>query len=284
MFAQTVIDPNNTNSGTLNPGPSLLFGSPTGEGIASRRSGGVNQYGLDFYTNHLNRIAITNGGFVGIGTTTPQRQLSIATGMNIDQMNLNPGNIQINTLTFGSLSGEGIGSNRIGGINQYGLDLYTNSLPRIYITNVGNVGIGTCPGSNSIAKLVVSGAIASSAGLLPSDIRFKKNVLPLHDALKTVMAISGFKYLLKTDEFPQMNFDTRTQYGLVAQDVEKVLPEIVYSLDNGYKALDYAKLIPFLVEGMKEQQQMIEKQQQTIKQQQQQIDELKKMVEVFLKQ
>src|SRR6185503_18904437 len=85
LFAQTVVDPNNSNTGTINS--SLLFGSPTGEGIGSKRSGGGNQYGLDFYTNHINRVVITNGGNVGIGTTAPQKQLSIAAGLNIDQLN-----------------------------------------------------------------------------------------------------------------------------------------------------------------------------------------------------
>jgi hypothetical protein len=268
------VDPSNYNGGTLNPGPGLLFGGPTGEGIASKRNSGGNQWGLDFYTNHLNRIAITNGGFVGIGTTTPQKQLSIANGMNIDQSNQNGGGINAGTLTFGSNSGEGIGSSRIGPINLYGLDLYTNNLPRVYITNTGNVGVGTCPGPNSVAKFVVAGAIASSAAFMPSDIRFKKNIVPIANALKKVMALNGSSYLLRTDEFPNMNFDTKTQYGLIAQEVEKVVPEIVYSLDNGYKAIDYARIIPFLVEGMKEQQRIIDEQQQ-------QINQLMKMVKAI---
>ena len=273
VSGKITVDPNNLNVGTLNPGPSLLFGGPTGEGIASRRSGGGNQWGLDFYTNHINRIAITNGGLVGIGTTTPQKQLSIATGMNIDQLNQNVGLINTNTLTFGSGSGEGIGSNRVGGINQYGLDIYTNNLPRVFITNAGNVGIGIAAPTT---KLHVAGAITASASVLPSDIRYKKNILPINSALKIVMSLSGFRYLLKTDEFPQMNFDTRTQYGLLAQDVEKILPEIVYTGNDGYKALDYTRLIPFLIEGMKEQQQMIDKQQK-------QIDELQRMMVAMMK-
>ena len=266
----TVVDPNNANNGTINSG--LLFGSPTGEGIASKRNSGGNQYGLDFYTNHINRIAITNGGFVGIGTTTPQKQLSIAAGMNIDQLNQNPGTVLVNTLTFGSGSGEGIGSNRTGSMNQYGLDFYTASLPRLYITNAGNVGIGV---SNPNVKLQVNGAIASSAGLMPSDIRYKKNIVPIHHALKTVMALSAYSYLFRKVEFPEMNFDSRPQFGLIAQDVEKVLPQLVYNLNDGYKAIDYPKLIPLLIEGMKEQQQIIEKQQR-------QIDEIKKLLKTLL--
>jgi len=46
-------------------------------------------------------------------------------------------------LRFGGSTGEGIGSKRTSGGNQYGLDFYTNSTPRMSITNSGNVGIGT---------------------------------------------------------------------------------------------------------------------------------------------
>src|SRR5262245_30878687 len=84
-------DPGNANTGTISPG--ITFGGGSGEGIASKRNGGANQYGLDFYTNFTNRMVITNGGFVGIGTLSPQKQLSVATGMNIDQANENKDNV-----------------------------------------------------------------------------------------------------------------------------------------------------------------------------------------------
>ena len=278
LFAQTysgsngaiVVDPNNANYGNLNS--SLLFGSPTGEGIASKRGGGGNQYGLDFYTNHTNRLTITNQGRVGIGTIIPQKQLSLSGGMNIDQSNSNNVNLN-NGLTFGSSSGEGIASNRIPGVNQYGLDLYAGGINRLLITNSGNVGIGIAAPT---VKLHVGGAILATGNIVPSDIRYKKDILPITDALKTVMSLSAFTYFLKKEEFPEMGFDSKPQYGLLAQNVEAVLPEIVYTGQNGYKALDYTRLIPFLIEGMKEQQQAIEKQQQ-------QIDELKKIIDFLLK-
>jgi hypothetical protein len=278
LFAQTysgsngaiVVDPNNANYGNLNS--SLLFGSPTGEGIASKRGGGGNQYGLDFYTNHTNRLTITNQGRVGIGTIIPQKQLSLSGGMNIDQSNSNNVNLN-NGLTFGSSSGEGIASNRIPGVNQYGLDLYAGGINRLLITNSGNVGIGIAAPT---VKLHVGGAILATGNIVPSDIRYKKDILPITDALKTVMSLSAFTYFLKKEEFPEMGFDSKPQYGLLAQNVETVLPEIVYTGQNGYKALDYTRLIPFLIEGMKEQQQAIEKQQQ-------QIDELKKIIDFLLK-
>ncbi len=76
---QVRVNANNSNTGTLASG-GLLFGdSSTQEGIASKRNVGGNQWGLDFYTGGVNRMAITSAGNVGIGTaaTVPGAKLEI---------------------------------------------------------------------------------------------------------------------------------------------------------------------------------------------------------------
>lgn len=73
-FNSLVVDPLANNSGSLVAG--LAFGSPTsGEGIASKRTAGGNQYGLDLFAGSTPRISITGPGNVGIGTTTPEDAL-----------------------------------------------------------------------------------------------------------------------------------------------------------------------------------------------------------------
>jgi len=143
------IDQTNSNDGTVSN--ALTFGSTSAEGIASKRTAGGNQFGLDFYTGSATRLTILNTGNVGIGTTSPQQALSISDGLNIDQTSSNDGTVS-NALTFGSTSGEGIASKRTAGGNQYGLDFYTGSANRLTISNTGNVGIGTV---NSVAQLTV---------------------------------------------------------------------------------------------------------------------------------
>lgn len=68
------VDNANANTGTI--ANSLLFGNGTGEGIGSTRSGTTNIHGLNFFTSSDIRMAITNSGFIGLGTTSPFSPLS----------------------------------------------------------------------------------------------------------------------------------------------------------------------------------------------------------------
>ena len=79
------------------------------------------------------------------------------------------------------------------------------------------------------------------------------------------MQLNGVNYYWKTAEFPNMNFNDKPQTGFIAQDLEKIFPEMVFTDDRGYKSVDYSRLTPVLVE--------------TIKAQQKQIDDLMKRLE-----
>ncbi len=104
-------------------------------------SGGV-------FTDHApNQFMIRAAGGVGIGTLNgPQQFLSVHGGLNIDQANdnagfINNGSTNGYSLTFGSNSGEGIASQRQAapGVNQYGLDFYTDFTQRLSIQQNGNI-------------------------------------------------------------------------------------------------------------------------------------------------
>jgi len=70
------VDQSNKNNGNLTT-PALVFGSGSGEGIASKRTAGGNQFGLDFYTNFGNRMSVTNTGNVGIGRQPTANRLEV---------------------------------------------------------------------------------------------------------------------------------------------------------------------------------------------------------------
>lgn len=113
-----------------------------------------------FSAGGAERLRIDTAGNVGIGTSSPQRQLSVNGTANLDQADANNG---VADLTFGSGSGEGIGSKRTTGGNQAGLDFYTGFQPRLSITIGGNVGVGTTsPGY----PLDITGAVRTTDAYL----------------------------------------------------------------------------------------------------------------------
>jgi len=65
------------NPGAVTPGGIRFGAGNTGEGIASARTGTVNQNGIDFYTNFTPRLSVTNAGYIGIATTSPANQLDV---------------------------------------------------------------------------------------------------------------------------------------------------------------------------------------------------------------
>jgi hypothetical protein len=106
--------------------------------------------------------------------------------------------------------------------------------------------------------LYVQGNTFSSGGWSGSDARWKKNVRPLAKALDKVSRLQGVTYDWRREEFPEKHFDAGAQLGFLAQDVEQVVPEVVRTDANGYKAVAYEKLTVVLTEAMKEQQTEIE--------------------------
>ncbi|MFT4595150.1 MAG: hypothetical protein ACI85G_001073, partial [Psychroserpens sp.] len=60
------------------------------------------------------------------------------------------------------------------------------------------------------------------------------------------------------------NFTETKQYGLIAQEIEQIIPELVNTDVEGWKSIQYTHLMPVLIEALKEQQQIIDSQKQDI--------------------
>lgn len=116
-------------------------------------------------------------------------------------------------------------------------------------------GIGT---TDPQAELEVNGTMMALNFSNLSDLRWKKNIKPLENSLSKLSSLQGVDYEWKKEEYPDMNFNDRTQIGFIAQDVEKIIPEVVTTADNGYKSVSYEKLVPVLTEAIKDQQKQIE--------------------------
>ena len=142
-----------------------------------------------------------------------------------------------------------------------------NGLYNVFATKMA-IGTLATPGTY---MLYVNGSAYTSGTWQSSDIRWKKDINDLGNVIDKVDLLTGVTYEWRRDEFPEKNFDQGTQIGLIAQDVEKIFPELVRTDDKGYKAVSYDKLSVILLEGMKEQQNQI-------KSQQEKIDRLEEMI------
>ena len=127
------------------------------------------------------------------------------------------------------------------------------SSDHLLVTYGGNVGIGRSPSYT----LDVSGTIRGN-NVSPSDKRYKENIKNINSSLDKVLSLQGSVFNWKTKEYSDKNFPEGDHFGMVAQDLEKVLPEVVYTDADGMKSVAYNELIPVLIEAIKEQQKTID--------------------------
>lgn len=88
-----------------------------------------------------------------------------------------------------------------------------------------------------------------------SDRNYKTNIIPLSSCTETVQQMNGYSFDWKDG--------SGSSYGVIAQEIEKIVPNLVYTSD-GKKTVNYSAIIPFLIESMKDQQRTINKQEERI--------------------
>jgi len=119
--------------------------------------------------------------------------------------------------------------------------------------NDGTTGSGVQKYPSSLsekARLLYPDDVAAAA----SDIRYKKDIIEIDDSLSKILQINGVEFKWRDEDY----MDGKQNIGLIAQDVEKVFPEVVITNEDGYKSVEYDKLVAPLIEAIKEQQKEIE--------------------------
>lgn len=90
-----------------------------------------------------------------------------------------------------------------------------------------------------------------------SDVRYKKNIQTLSYALDKVTRMRGVEFDWRNGEFQNKTFSKDHQIGFIAQELEEVVPELVKTDSDGYKAVSYSNVSALLVEAIKDQQKII---------------------------
>jgi Chaperone of endosialidase len=258
----------NTNNGLRIEGPATA-----GSGGSALNIGGFGDVIIDKPGTVAGRLAIKESGDVGIGSATPSAYGHGGANRVLELRNFAPAGINIqshlilsSTGNAGSLGGVTWASTSLSGEQRTGFignafEATNRTRLSFYARNdAGLLG----------EKFYVSGdGSAWLAGALTqnSDIRLKKNIEPLHLSLNKLLQLNGYSYnWINTDN------DQGEQIGLIAQEVQKLYPQLVTEIkkENGETTLgvNYIGLIPVMIESIKEQQK--------------QIDELKLLVQKFL--
>jgi hypothetical protein len=178
---------------------------------------------------------------LGIGTTTPAYKLDVngTTNLNGEVTFANDENIRskldnVRRLYFQNTATTYFGS----GNGFYAFQDITQQVFTFTIDNAGNV--------------VAKGNVTAY-----SDVRAKENITTIDSAVDKVMALRGVYYTRKDNPGPR-------QVGVIAQEVETILPEVVMTDTEGKKSVAYGNIVALLIEAMKEQQEMIKELKSTI--------------------
>ena len=124
---------------------------------------------------------------------------------------------------------------------------YNNILAFSIDDITGNIGINMASPTEKLdvnGNIRAEGTVFANGTALPSDRQLKKNIKPLPHALDKIAKLQGVKFNWKKDGQPDI--------GLIAQEVETVFPELVLEDSSGVKHVDYSKLVPVLIEAIKE--------------------------------
>jgi hypothetical protein len=195
-------------------------GGAFGSGAYFRHLYSNGAYPIVMSTNDVERLRITSGGNLGLGdagsaTVRFQIKSGGSTGDDYAIITRNSANTDLLVL-----KNDGV----------------------VYLK--GNVLINTF--TNNGENLYVSGTIrATSTITANSDIRIKSNISKIENALEKVGQISGYTY--------NTNYDDKRHGGVIAQEIDKVFPEIVNTGNDGLMGVEYGNISALLIEAIKEQ-------------------------------
>lgn len=239
-------------------GNGIIFPDGTRQITAGAGGSGGGDGGWTVSGNNMYSIP---SGNVGIGTVSPHEKLDVAGALNLNE---------------GIYTGVALRVNRAEAL-WYNGDYFSWGFGGTANFFADSIGIGQVdPGPH---KLYVNGTGYATGGFWASDLRFKKNIKTIDSPIDKINNIRGVSFEWKRSEYQDKGFPEGEHYGVIAQEVEQVLPEIVKEGPDGDKAVSYTELVPILTEAIKEQQKQLEEQQRQVEYLLQKVESLERIVQ-----
>jgi hypothetical protein len=219
--------------------------------------------------DHENRVTYIEGtlGIVGGNPLVPLNTFSASINTFTSSANTRFSNIEAATSSY-ETKGRGIvsGSSQLGnyvatiagtsnqvlvagsGVNNAAITLTTpQDIASTSNVQFNSLGIGMVA-SATAGRIDASGDVVAYS---TSDERLKENIQPIQNALSKVETISGNEYNWK-EEFENVHGFKGNDVGVIAQEIQKILPQAVIERENGYLGVNYEKIIPLLIQSIKE--------------------------------
>ena len=214
---------------------------------------------------------LTNSTISGIALGSNLNTLTIGTGLSGTSYNGSSAVTIANTGVTSNVAGTAISVSGATGAVTITNTGVTSNVAGTGVTVSGATGAVTISIGQAVAtssnvqfnSLGVGMAASATAGRIDatndivafssSDIRFKENIKPIENPLEKIFKISGNTYDWKEENKIEHGYEGN-DVGVIAQEIEAVLPQLVQTRENGYKAVKYDKLVALLIEGIKEQQ------------------------------
>jgi hypothetical protein len=131
----------------------------------------------------------------------------------------------------------------------FGTNNATNAL--VEKASISNAGAFSCASITTSGSIAAKGGISSEGDVVAyssSDANLKNNIKNIQRPLEKIERLNGVSFTWNSNQTTYSGYDI----GIIAQEVEDIFPEIVTTRENGYKAVRYEKLIPLLIECIKE--------------------------------
>ncbi|CAB5221279.1 Intramolecular chaperone auto-processing domain containing protein [uncultured Caudovirales phage] len=212
-------------------------------------------------SNNKAMITLLSNENVGLGTNAPQDRLDLKNGaIRIGGSTSGYVRLQANAAaggtTFTLPATPGVLNQVIGtdgsGVMSW-INQWTPSINQDLVCRSLGVGV-SAPGAGGVGQIR---AINNITSYYSSDETLKTNVRPIPDALDKVMSINGVQFDWTEDYIESEGgedgfFIRKHDVGVIAQEIEKVLPEVVIERDDGIKAVKYDRIVALLIEAVKE--------------------------------
>ena len=210
-------------------------------------------------------FALSNGGFATFGSTSGSVPIAIAIDGDASTASIVvPTNKNVCIGGVYNYTGTGVTSLNINGSDYPLLAFYGNTTLRTTIIAYSNNTLFSHPlssakwqfenGTGMMGELSGSGTLTVKGDVVaygsPSDISLKENIKPISNSLDKVKKLQGvtFDWIQKKDQI----LDIKEDYGFIAQDVKKIVPELVRKNENELLSMRHQGVIPILVEAIKE--------------------------------